>query len=154
MLLKKAREKLDGVDGDVGVEEGKAGVVVGGDGEEEVDDEDEDEDEDVAALPVKVEGASESSRYECESCQQHFCVDCDVFCHEVVHNCPGCLSMASAGAAGTAAGAETGAEAGAKTDAMAVDGNGGVTERPRQQQGVEQGVEQNGGRDVDAMDIG
>ncbi|KAK8160449.1 Ssl1-like-domain-containing protein [Phyllosticta citrichinensis] len=36
--------------------------------------------------------ASESSRYECDSCGCHFCVDCDLFCHEVAHNCPGCLS--------------------------------------------------------------
>ena len=35
--------------------------------------------------------ASESARYECESCGSHFCIDCDLFCHEVVHNCPGCL---------------------------------------------------------------
>ncbi|KAF2432183.1 TFIIH basal transcription factor complex, subunit SSL1, partial [Tothia fuscella] len=34
--------------------------------------------------------ASESGRYECESCGCHFCIDCDLFCHEVVHNCPGC----------------------------------------------------------------
>ena len=40
----------------------------------------------------RAEGASESSRYECPSCQRHFCVDCDVFCHEVVNNCPGCQS--------------------------------------------------------------
>ncbi len=40
----------------------------------------------------KAEGASESSRYECETCENHFCIDCDVFCHEVVHNCPGCQS--------------------------------------------------------------
>ncbi|EKG11111.1 von Willebrand factor type A [Macrophomina phaseolina MS6] len=38
-------------------------------------------------------GASESSRYECEDCRNHFCVDCDVYCHEIVHNCPGCLSQ-------------------------------------------------------------
>ena len=38
------------------------------------------------------QAASESSRYECESCGNHFCIDCDLFCHEVVHNCPGCLS--------------------------------------------------------------
>lgn len=42
----------------------------------------------------RVEGASESSRYECESCERHFCIDCDVFCHEVAHNCPGCQSSA------------------------------------------------------------
>ena len=41
-----------------------------------------------------AEGASESGRYECETCQNHFCIDCDVFCHEVVHNCPGCQSNA------------------------------------------------------------
>lgn len=41
-------------------------------------------------------GASESSRYECQACQSHFCIDCDLFCHEVVHNCPGCLGGAKA----------------------------------------------------------
>ncbi|KAL9097896.1 MAG: hypothetical protein Q9165_000222 [Trypethelium subeluteriae] len=41
----------------------------------------------------KGEGASESRRYECETCQNHFCVDCDVFCHDVLHNCPGCQSQ-------------------------------------------------------------
>ena len=35
---------------------------------------------------------SESGRYECGTFGQFFCVDCDVFCHEIVHNCPGCLS--------------------------------------------------------------
>ena len=46
------------------------------------------------AQPKRAEGASESSRYECETCQNHFCIDCDVFCHEVIHNCPGCQSTA------------------------------------------------------------
>ncbi|KAF8455934.1 Ssl1-like-domain-containing protein [Terfezia claveryi] len=36
---------------------------------------------------------SVSSRYACGKCRRHFCVDCDVFAHEVLHNCPGCLSM-------------------------------------------------------------
>ncbi|KXT05371.1 hypothetical protein AC578_11074 [Pseudocercospora eumusae] len=44
--------------------------------------------------PKRAEGASESSRYECRTCQNHFCIDCDVFCHEVAHNCPGCQSNA------------------------------------------------------------
>ncbi|CAO1602306.1 hypothetical protein XANCAGTX0491_005928 [Xanthoria calcicola] len=35
---------------------------------------------------------SESGRYACGSCAEFFCVDCDAFCHEIVHNCPGCLS--------------------------------------------------------------
>lgn len=42
----------------------------------------------------RAQGASESSRYECQVCERHFCIDCDVFCHEVVHNCPGCQSSA------------------------------------------------------------
>ena len=50
------------------------------------------EDQQVNTRRKQAEGASESSRYECETCQNHFCIDCDVFCHEVVHNCPGCQS--------------------------------------------------------------
>lgn len=37
-------------------------------------------------------GLSESSRYACEVCGNHFCIDCDLFAHEVLHNCPGCQS--------------------------------------------------------------
>ena len=37
-------------------------------------------------------GMSESGRYACEVCKNHFCIDCDVFAHEIVHNCPGCQS--------------------------------------------------------------
>ncbi|MCJ1477333.1 hypothetical protein MMC13_006004 [Lambiella insularis] len=37
-------------------------------------------------------GVSESGRYECPTCRSFFCIDCDVFAHEVVHNCPGCQS--------------------------------------------------------------
>lgn len=44
-----------------------------------------------AAAPNK-DGVSESGRYECETCWCFFCIDCDVFAHEVVHNCPGCQS--------------------------------------------------------------
>lgn len=47
---------------------------------------------DAISVRRHAEGASESSRYECETCLRHFCIDCDVFCHEVVHNCPGCQS--------------------------------------------------------------
>ncbi|TGO43078.1 hypothetical protein BHYA_0003g00320 [Botrytis hyacinthi] len=39
-----------------------------------------------------MKGMSESGRYACEVCGNHFCIDCDVFAHEVVHNCPGCQS--------------------------------------------------------------
>ncbi|KAM4059119.1 ssl1-like domain-containing protein [Hirsutella rhossiliensis] len=41
-----------------------------------------------------AKGVSESARYACEVCGNHFCIDCDVFAHEVVHNCPGCQSNA------------------------------------------------------------
>ncbi|OJD11499.1 hypothetical protein AJ78_07744 [Emergomyces pasteurianus Ep9510] len=37
-------------------------------------------------------GISVSGRYECRVCKCHFCIDCDVFAHEIVHNCPGCQS--------------------------------------------------------------
>lgn len=56
--------------------------------------EEEGEQDRTHARAKRAEGASESSRYECETCQNHFCIDCDVFCHEVVHNCPGCQSTA------------------------------------------------------------
>ncbi|CAK7209202.1 hypothetical protein SBRCBS47491_000363 [Sporothrix bragantina] len=46
----------------------------------------------AAALSNQLKGVSESSRYACEVCGNHFCIDCDVFAHEVVHNCPGCQS--------------------------------------------------------------
>ncbi|KAL4972396.1 Ssl1-like-domain-containing protein [Aspergillus desertorum] len=39
-----------------------------------------------------AKGMSVSSRYECTVCENHFCIDCDLFAHEVVHNCPGCQS--------------------------------------------------------------
>ncbi|QIX02289.1 hypothetical protein AMS68_007806 [Peltaster fructicola] len=52
----------------------------------------EETDDDDRLRRKHVQGASESSRYECETCLKHFCIDCDVFCHEVVHNCPGCQS--------------------------------------------------------------
>ena len=41
---------------------------------------------------VSKDGVSESGRYECETCTRFFCIECDVFAHEVIHNCPGCQS--------------------------------------------------------------
>jgi transcription initiation factor TFIIH subunit 2 len=38
-------------------------------------------------------GTTSTSRYECPVCRRHFCIDCDLFAHEVVHNCPGCQSV-------------------------------------------------------------
>ncbi|KAI5927950.1 Ssl1-like-domain-containing protein [Camillea tinctor] len=48
--------------------------------------------EDRAAPAPVVKGLSESGRYACEVCNNHFCIDCDLFAHEVLHNCPGCQS--------------------------------------------------------------
>lgn len=42
----------------------------------------------------EIKGTSESGRYACEVCRNHFCIDCDVFAHEMGHNCPGCQSDA------------------------------------------------------------
>lgn len=39
-----------------------------------------------------AKGVSESARYACEVCGNHFCIDCDVYAHEIIHNCPGCQS--------------------------------------------------------------
>ncbi|KAJ3148846.1 hypothetical protein HDU89_004426 [Geranomyces variabilis] len=33
-----------------------------------------------------------SARYECGRCMNAFCWDCDVYVHEVLHNCPGCVN--------------------------------------------------------------
>lgn len=48
--------------------------------------------EDEAQVENPTKGMSISSRYECTACKNHFCIDCDLFAHEVVHNCPGCQS--------------------------------------------------------------
>ncbi|KAF2300518.1 hypothetical protein GH714_013912 [Hevea brasiliensis] len=29
----------------------------------------------------------------CPKCKQYFCVDCDIYIHESLHNCPGCESF-------------------------------------------------------------
>ena len=37
----------------------------------------------------KNEG-EETLRFQCPECQNFFCMDCDAFLHESLHNCPGC----------------------------------------------------------------
>lgn len=51
-----------------------------------------------------TKGMSMSSRYECTACRNHFCIDCDLFAHEVVHNCPGCQSKVHGGGNGSSNG--------------------------------------------------
>lgn len=38
-------------------------------------------------------GTSVSSRYRCPECRRDFCIDCDVFAHEILYNCPACQSL-------------------------------------------------------------
>eukprot|EP00842_Homolaphlyctis_polyrhiza_P000725 jgi/Hompol1/1653/HPOL_000827-RA len=35
-------------------------------------------------------GAPSVARFACQRCGIHVCLDCDVYIHEVLHNCPGC----------------------------------------------------------------
>jgi transcription initiation factor TFIIH subunit 2 len=51
---------------------------------------------DEAPTKASAKGVSESGRYKCQVCGNHFCIDCDVFAHMVIHNCPGCQSQSQA----------------------------------------------------------
>lgn len=33
-----------------------------------------------------------AGQFRCVKCKKEFCADCDLFIHEVLHNCPGCWS--------------------------------------------------------------
>ena len=46
-----------------------------------------------APQPIAPPSTTSTSRFECPVCRRHFCIDCDLFAHEVVHNCPGCQSV-------------------------------------------------------------
>ena len=35
----------------------------------------------------------DSKVYQCPDCRSIFCCDCDLFFHEVLHSCSGCISM-------------------------------------------------------------
>ncbi|KAI8821039.1 Ssl1-like-domain-containing protein [Fimicolochytrium jonesii] len=37
-------------------------------------------------------GEANSGRFECGKCKGVFCWDCDVYVHDVLHNCPGCVN--------------------------------------------------------------
>ncbi|PKA59249.1 Phosphoenolpyruvate carboxylase kinase 1 [Apostasia shenzhenica] len=37
-------------------------------------------------------GTKTSPHVCCPKCRQHFCLDCDIYIHESLHNCPGCES--------------------------------------------------------------
>ncbi|KAI9846189.1 MAG: hypothetical protein M1837_004303 [Sclerophora amabilis] len=63
-----------------------------------------------------TQGTGSSSRYECTVCNNHFCIDCDVWSHEIVHNCPGCQSMT------TPVQGQTGGENGVESVRIEVNG--------------------------------
>ncbi|KAG0125961.1 Ssl1-like-domain-containing protein [Tuber indicum] len=53
--------------------------------------------EELSAPAKTATGTSVSSRYACTICHNHFCIDCDVFCHETLYNCPACQSSVPKG---------------------------------------------------------
>ncbi|KAI5841856.1 Ssl1-like-domain-containing protein [Morchella snyderi] len=70
-------------------------------------------------LPARTErGTSVSSRYRCTECRGLFCIDCDVFCHETLYNCPGCQSRERAGGGG----GKEAQNGGPPADTMEIDG--------------------------------
>lgn len=40
-----------------------------------------------------LNGESHTHRFLCPDCNNHFCIDCDLYCHETLHNCPGCETV-------------------------------------------------------------
>ncbi|XP_068665958.1 general transcription factor IIH subunit 2-like [Aristolochia californica] len=38
-------------------------------------------------------GSNSIIRVACPKCKHHFCLDCDIYIHESLHNCPGCESI-------------------------------------------------------------
>ncbi|RLM64649.1 GTF2H2 [Panicum miliaceum] len=40
-----------------------------------------------------AEDGQTSLHVRCPKCNQHFCLDCDIYIHESLHNCPGCESQ-------------------------------------------------------------
>lgn len=45
-----------------------------------------------ACLRLLVVEKNEILRFQCPDCENLFCVDCDSYLHNSLHNCPGCLS--------------------------------------------------------------
>merc|ERR1719343_74088 len=52
----------------------------------------------ATSLSSKREGVDDEGeailRYRCPECRNIFCVNCDSFLHDALHNCPGCLQLA------------------------------------------------------------
>lgn len=43
------------------------------------------------ACAVSFQGQGEFGVFVCRKCEKAFCLDCDLFVHESLFNCPGCL---------------------------------------------------------------
>lgn len=48
-----------------------------------------------------VAGNMPASCVSCPKCKQYFCLDCDIYIHESLHNCPGCESFRHSNSTGT-----------------------------------------------------
>ena len=48
------------------------------------------------------EEGRDSIVYQCPDCQNIFCCECDLFFHEILHSCSGCISMTEKGSSGSA----------------------------------------------------
>lgn len=46
-----------------------------------------------ACQKVFVDSVEDKSIYQCQKCQQYFCIDCDIFIHETLHTCVGCSTI-------------------------------------------------------------
>jgi transcription initiation factor TFIIH subunit 2 len=64
---------------------------------------------------IIADAATGTQRFVCPACLNHFCIECDLYCHEVLHNCPGCerVSMGTNGTHST--------EANGDSEAMMID---------------------------------
>lgn len=51
----------------------------------------------VASAAVQDAKQLAATSFECPDCGKAFCMECDFFLHEVLHNCPGCVGPAGGG---------------------------------------------------------
>ncbi|KAJ2662031.1 hypothetical protein IWW48_002090 [Coemansia sp. RSA 1200] len=45
----------------------------------------------AASATAGAASGAGSGRFKCPRCKHQFCLDCDVFVHDTLHNCPGCV---------------------------------------------------------------
>lgn len=43
-----------------------------------------------------ADSVEDKSIFQCQQCQQYFCIDCDIFIHETLHTCVGCSTIPKA----------------------------------------------------------